>query len=175
MGWQSIALIIVLTILGLALVGFIAVVRWLVRLLAGPSDRYRREETLLCPHCGRRNRVLQEQCDWCGRGLHSGRAAEMADLKAFRREVQRLRDGNVLEPAAAEDLLNRAARHEQSLLLPGLAAGPAAAAPAVTPASPFAKPKEEAAAEKAAEAILVEPAGPPRPAVVPPPAQVPRP
>ena len=169
MGWQGIAIIIVLTILGLVLIGFITVVRWLVHLVAGPPDPYRGQQTVRCPYCGRHNHIAREQCDWCGRRLLGERAAELADLTAFRRQVQRLRDRNLLEPAAAEDLLHRAAQHEQLLLHPEAARGPAAAAPAAAPMSPFAKPKEKvAAAEKAAEAIVVEPAGPPRPAAAPP-------
>lgn len=85
-------LIVVLTVIGLAVYGLIALI---ARLFAGPARRG--NDTRRCAFCGKMTPSDQDRCDWCSRDLRSPLAAELTDLDALERQLQRFRDSR---PAA---------------------------------------------------------------------------
>ena len=78
--------ILVWTLVGHLLWCFFA---WLIRLGTGPSkpvDTAQRQ----CPFCEKWTTRSAPRCQWCGRELVGKTAEELADLRAMRRQIQRL-------------------------------------------------------------------------------------
>ncbi len=122
-------LIVVLTVIGLALYGLIA----LIARLFGGRARLRKDRRR-CAFCGKMTPSNQDRCDWCSRDLRSPLAEELTDLDALQRQLQRFRDGGALKPAAVTNLLARVEHYRRGLIEPPTER-PAAAPIAVAPAS----------------------------------------
>jgi hypothetical protein len=120
-------------------------------LLAALFGGGRQPPSQTCGFCGRTTPANRDRCDWCGKDLTSFMAAELSDLEAVRRQVQRLRQKGAIKPQAAERLLGRVQKYRQQLLYP------AAEKPVAPPARPTAAACSEAA----------KPSAPPSPLPVP--------
>ena len=99
----------------LAIVGLVVTVRAIWRGITAASSDAVREERVRCGSCGRWSPRSRYRCDGCGRSLLGGEAAELADRSAFLRQLQRLREANVLESELVNDLVARTAAHYQRL------------------------------------------------------------
>jgi hypothetical protein len=123
---------LVLTLLGLLVLGFITAVRGLWRMTVGGK---RPEDTLFCPFCERRTRRAARLCDWCSRDLQSPASTALADLKTFIRQLRQFERNGDVEPQVAAQLVARAEEHQKRLLTPP------AVAPMPRPPQPAARPE----------------------------------
>ena len=138
-------LLVVLTVIGLALYGLIALI---AGLFGGRARRGR--DRRRCAFCGKMTPGDQDRCDWCNRDLRSRLAEELADLDALERQLQRFRDSRALKPAVVTSLLARVKRYRDRLL------EPPTERPAAAPSSPFDAPPAKAAPEEPVVAELAE-------------------
>ncbi len=170
-------LLLVLTVVGHLLWCAFA---WLIRLVSGapkPADAGHRQ----CPFCEKWTTPSGNRCQWCGRDLAGKPAEELADLRAMRRQVQRLAKAGRLTAAQLVELHPILEAREQEILRPAGAtpALPSAAPPAAIPPTigteaavrleivetpPVARTSGAAPVESAA---IVPPSPPPTPPVAP--------
>ncbi len=149
---EQLLILLLIAILVLALVGLVTVIRGFVRLLSGEPGARSPEKLAQCPYCDQWNRPSLERCDRCGRPLRSGVAAELADLKAMRRQVRRMVESGTLDPKLAGDVLARVEECSRRLVQPAEAvprAAPPAAPVVVVPEAPRPLPPQPAPAQPA--------------------------
>ena len=116
-------LLAVVTVIGHGIwVGLAAVFR---------AIRPRKEQPPVCRFCYHRMPSNSEHCPACGRSQVSPMAAELADLEAFGRQVDRFEEAGTLDPPLAEQLRDRAAEHRRTLF--GGSLGTDAAVPKTAP------------------------------------------
>jgi hypothetical protein len=100
----------VLALVVLALVTLIGHGIWmllaaLVRALTGgPRRPPRTAQPIECPGCGRLLPDPMHRCEWCGMDLAGPAAAELTDLEATARQLERFRTGKVLDRSLLERL-----------------------------------------------------------------------
>ena len=139
--------LVVLTVIAVVGHGIWVVLAFIFR---GGKERpeQRRLSNQRCVFCGYAT-LSEHRCDWCRRDLRSPLAAEMVDLAAVERQLQRFRASGELTAAEADGMLKRVeeyrrqrlAAHPASPLAPAatLSATPAAAptrAPTIAPTTP---------------------------------------
>jgi hypothetical protein len=71
-----------------------------------------------CVFCGRANSRHGKRCEWCSKDLESPLASELADIEAFRRQLDRFAAGGAVERHLADALLAQCKEYRQELLAP---------------------------------------------------------
>ncbi len=148
----------------LAVIAVIGHVLWeLVALVFG--RRRRREDPRRCVFCGHQTSRRRDRCQWCGRDLGSRLAAELSDLQATRRQVERLREAGALKDTSARRLLARLQTYRGRLLQEATLGEPGSAStsPSATPAAAAGPPVEQRVAEPVIAEAVEEPQQPAKP------------
>ena len=133
-----------------------------------------------CVYCKKLS-AREGRCEWCGRALDDPTAAELADLIAVERQLQRFRTHGTMKPETLDHLMTRLERYRRQLLSPAvqspkamLPVGPPqgvareSAKPKPAPMSENREPPKPQPEEPVIIAELVEPeAAAPKPPVEP--------
>lgn len=151
---QTLIIWILLTILGLALVGLVTVLAGIVRWLSG-NWKTSETKSILCPYCQRRTPQKRMLCDWCGRNVRSDAAQQIADLAGMERQLRRMREAGLVDADIAEQLLAKVEECRRRLCRPTISA-------------PAMQPQTVPQAEVRDEAVVLAEVAEPTPAEKPP-------
>jgi hypothetical protein len=128
---------------GLQILIFLAVVLGIITLLGHGiwvflafifSGGRKKHKKRFCVFCGKTISINDKFCYWCMRGLTGPLAAEMTDIEAMLRQLDRLKRQGTLEPETAANLVERIKKYREGLLHPKSATAPVAVQETVVPA-----------------------------------------